>query len=167
MAETTGLWAGTETEAAMETEAVTETGAATETGAETATNDMATGTESLPVTMSVLSSASVCRPPMDGAFKWFPTAKLRRCGCHAMKRGRIRRSRRPDLWLGLQVQPPHRDQRRINGRMTCGCPTSKTDSSARHAASVVPTCGRIFNWLVVPAIRELDCQPPNNAEGYS
>ena len=64
MVETTGLWAGTETEAAMEMEAATDTGAATEMGpatemGETATNDMATGTESLPVTMSALSSASV------------------------------------------------------------------------------------------------------------
>ena len=65
MVETTGLWAGTETEAVMETEAATDTGAATEIraatemGAETATNDMATGTASLPVTMSALSSARV------------------------------------------------------------------------------------------------------------
>ena len=65
MVETTGLWAGTETEAAMEMEAATDTGAATEMGvatemeAETATNDMAIGTESLPVTTSALSSARV------------------------------------------------------------------------------------------------------------
>ena len=64
MAETTGLWAGTEMEAAMEAEAATDTGAATEMGQatemeETATNDMATGTASLPVTMSALSSARV------------------------------------------------------------------------------------------------------------